>query len=42
LIFGRFPIHGRLALSAGAGFQIALTHYHAYDHAVLASIRMPF
>ena len=42
LIFGRFPIHKRLALSAGAGFQIALTHYHAYDHAVLASIRIPF
>jgi hypothetical protein len=42
LIFGRFPIHKRLALSAGAGFQIALTHYHAYDHAVLATIRLPF
>lgn len=42
LIFGRFPIHGRLALAAGAGFQIALTHYHQYDHAVLATIRLPF
>ena len=42
LIFGRFPIHKRLALSAGAGFQIALTHYHGYDHAVLATIRLPF
>lgn len=42
LIFGRFPIHKRLALSAGAGFQIALTHYHAYDHAVVATIRLPF
>lgn len=42
LIFGRFPIHGRMALAAGAGFQIALTHYHQYDHAVLATIRLPF
>ncbi len=42
VIFGRFPIHKRLALSAGAGFQIALTHYHGYDHAVLATIRLPF
>jgi hypothetical protein len=42
LILGRFPIHKRLALSAGVGFQIALTHFHGYDHAFLASIRMPF
>ncbi len=42
LILGRFPIHKRLALSAGAGFQIALTHFHGYDHAFLVSIRMPF
>lgn len=42
LIFGRFPIHGRIALSAGAGFQIAATHYHQYNHAVLATVRIPF
>lgn len=42
VIFGRFPIHKRMAISAGAGFQIALTHYHGYDHAFLATIRMPF
>jgi hypothetical protein len=42
LIFGRFPIHKRLAFAAGAGFQIATTHYHQYNHAVIATLRMPF
>jgi hypothetical protein len=42
LIFGRFPIHNRLALAAGVGFQIATTHYHQYNHAFIATIRMPF
>jgi hypothetical protein len=42
VILGRFPIHKRLAISAGGGFQIALTHFHGYDHAFLATIRMPF
>lgn len=42
VIFGRFPIHHRIALVAGAGFQIAATHYHQYNHAVLVTIRMPF
>lgn len=42
LIFGRFPIHHRIALVAGAGFQIATTHYNQYNHAVLATVRMPF
>jgi len=36
------PIHRRLALAAGAGFQIATTHYHQYNHAFIATIRMPF
>lgn len=42
LIFGRFPIHHRVAIVAGAGFQIATTHYHQYNHAVTTSIRIPF
>jgi len=42
LIFGRFPIHKRIAFVTGAGFQIAATHYHQYDHAVVATIRLPF
>ena len=42
LIFGRFPIHKRVALVAGAGFQIAATHYNQYNHAVVCTLRMPF
>jgi hypothetical protein len=42
LIFGRFPIHRRVAFVAGAGFQIAATHFHQYNHAVTATVRVPF
>jgi hypothetical protein len=42
LIFGRFPIHKRLAVVAGAGFQIATTHYNQYNHAFIGTLRMPF
>jgi len=41
-IFGRFPIRHRIAVVAGAGFQIAATHYNQYNHAVTATIRIPF
>ncbi|HEV2485439.1 MAG TPA: hypothetical protein VGT08_07900 [Terracidiphilus sp.] len=42
LIFGRFPIHKRLAFAVGVGFQIATTHYHQYNHAFIATLRLPF
>lgn len=42
LLFGRFPLHKRIALSGGVGFQTAATRYHQYNHAVLATIRLPF
>lgn len=42
IIFGRFPIHHGIPIVAGAGFQIATTHYNQYNHAVVATIRMPF
>lgn len=42
LILGRFKIHGRLALAIGCGFQIAATHYHNYNHAVVFTVRFPF
>lgn len=42
LIFGRFPIHHRVAFVAGAGFEIATTRYNQYNHAVTATIRIPF
>jgi hypothetical protein len=42
LVAGRFPIHNRVGLTLGGGMQIAATHYHAYDHALLFTVRIPF
>ena len=42
LIFGRFPIHNRVAFAAGLGFQIATTHFHQYNHTLIATFRLPF
>ncbi|MGA2170930.1 MAG: hypothetical protein ABSG62_22320 [Terracidiphilus sp.] len=42
VVLGRFPIHKRVALVAGAGFQIATTHYSQFNHAFIGSLRMPF
>jgi len=42
LIFGRFPIHKRVAFTAGVGFQIATTHFNQYNHAFIGTLRMPF
>lgn len=42
VIFGRFPVHHRVAFVAGAGFQVATTHYNTYNHAVICTLRVPF
>jgi hypothetical protein len=42
LILGRIKLHGHLLMAVGAGFQIAATHYHQYNHAPLFTIRFPF
>lgn len=42
LILGRFRLHGHLVMAFGAGFQIAVTHYHTYNHAGVFTIRFPF
>ena len=42
IIFGRFKLGSRLAMAAGAGYQIAVTQYHAYNHAAVFTIRFPF
>jgi hypothetical protein len=39
---GRFHLWRRLGMSAGAGEQIAVTHFHQYNHAKVLSIRFPF
>jgi hypothetical protein len=42
LVVGRFHLWRRLGLSVGAGEQIAVTHFHQYNHAKTLSIRFPF
>jgi hypothetical protein len=42
LILGRFKVHGRVLMALGAGFQIAATHYHNYNHAWVITVRFPF
>lgn len=49
LIIGRIPLGrnaagepGRLGLTFGAGEQIAVTHFHTYNHALVLTARLPF
>jgi len=49
VVFGRIPLRhtadgkpGRLGLTFGAGQQIALTHFHTYNHATVLTLRIPF
>lgn len=49
LVIGRIPLThdssgkpGRLGLTFGAGQQIALTHFHTYNHATVLTMRLPF
>ncbi len=42
LVAGRFHLWKRLGLSIGAGEQIAVTHYHQFNHARTLSVRFPF
>lgn len=42
IVVGKLPIHDRVGLTLGAGFQIAASSYHAYNHALIVTIRMPF
>ncbi len=49
LVIGRIPLThdasgkpGRLGLTFGAGEQIALTHFHASNHNLVLTVRIPF
>ncbi len=42
IIFGRFTIRGHLRMAVGAGFEIAATHFHTYNHATVLTVRFPF
>ncbi len=49
VVIGRIPLAhdatgqpGRLGLTFGAGEQIALTHFHLYNHGIVLTARVPF
>jgi hypothetical protein len=49
MVVGRIPlthtaqgVPGRLGLTFGMGEQIALTHFHTYNHATVITARIPF
>lgn len=49
VVIGRIPLShkaegkpGRTGLTFGAGEQIALTHFHTYNHGLVVTVRMPF
>lgn len=48
MVIGRIPLThhlgepGRLGLTFGAGEQIAITHFHTYNHALVLTARLPF
>ncbi len=42
ILVGRIPIHERLGLTVGFGYQVAVTRNPAYDHAAILSGRIPF
>lgn len=42
VVVGKLPIHHRVGLTLGAGFQIAVSQYHTCNHALIVTIRVPF
>ncbi len=42
ILFGRVPIWKRIKFVIGGGAQIAVTHFHTYNHGWILSTRMPF
>jgi len=42
LLFGRFPLWGRVGVTFGGGFQIATTRFHSTNHNGIFTIRFPF
>ncbi len=42
ILIGRIPIHDRVGLTFGAGYQVAVTYRRKYNHSVILSARMPF
>jgi Putative MetA-pathway of phenol degradation len=41
LFAGKFPLNRNIGLTFGVGMQIATSSYHAYDHSLIFSVRLP-
>jgi hypothetical protein len=42
LVIGRIPIEGRLGLTIGMGYQVAVTENPRYQNNFILSVRLPF
>lgn len=42
VMLGGFRVNHHQSISAGAGFQIAVTSFHKYDHAFIGSVRFSY
>jgi hypothetical protein len=42
VVVGRIPIHGRIGITMGFGYQVAVTHHPAYHHSAILTGRIPF
>ncbi len=42
MLIGRIPIHNRIGLTFGAGYQVAATFHRNYNHNVVLTARIPF
>lgn len=41
-VIGRIPIHDRVGITLGAGYQVAVTEHPKYNHSMIFSGRIPF
>jgi hypothetical protein len=42
MVIGRIPIHDRIGLTFGGGYQVAVTMHRNYNHNVVLTARIPF
>jgi len=42
ILVGRIPIHDRVGLTLGAGYQVAATYHEKYNHNLILTARIPF
>jgi hypothetical protein len=42
IVVGRIPIHDRVGLTAGFGYQVAVTNHPTYHHSAIFTGRIPF